>query len=175
MGVTGNATLTVTSAQIVQLQVTPFLPSVPAGYGLWMQAVAIYSDATTRNVTRLATWQTSDTTIASIGNVWWTSGLVLSHSPGIATISANFQNITGSVDLDVTSARLTSIDITPIDPTTTVGDPTELVATGNFDDGSSEDITVFCTWMSSDTTVGDVSNAWGSKGEMTGFQPGTFQ
>ena len=55
------------------------------------------------------------------------------------------------------------------------GDVVEYTATGNFDDGTQMDVTLFSTWLSTDTGVADVSNAWGYRGEATAFAPGTTE
>lgn len=172
-GVTGSASIVVTDKQISTIQVTPFVPRTPAGYGEFFQAVAIFDDATSRNVTQLATWETTDPMIASVGNVWWTNGLVLTHEPGQVTVSAGWQGAEGSTSLTVTDALLASIDVEPRDASLLPGEVIEYSATGHFDDGTEMDVTPFATWLSSETDVADVSNAWGYRGEATAFTPGT--
>jgi hypothetical protein len=172
-GVTGSATIVVTDKQISNIQVTPFVPRIPAGYGELFQAVAIFDDATSRNITQLATWETEDAAVASVGNVWWTNGLVLTHAPGQVEVSARWQGAEGSTSLTVTDALLASIDVEPKNESILPGEVVEYTATGDFDDGTQMDITLFATWLSSNTDVADVSNAWGYRGEATAFAPGT--
>src|SRR5262249_13014030 len=49
-GVTGSPLLPVTAATIVAIQVTPFNPSLPAGFSRQLTATAIYSDGTNRDI-----------------------------------------------------------------------------------------------------------------------------
>ena len=88
-------------------------------------------------------------------------------------VNAQYMGVTGTTDLTVSSAVLTGITVTPDVATVTAGQSVDFNATGNFDDGSTFNVTWYVTWNSSDLTVADVSNAWGSWGQATGFATGT--
>jgi hypothetical protein len=49
----------------------------------------------------------------------------------------------------------------------------QFTATGNFDDGTTQDVTVESAWSSSDTGVAQISNAKGTKGRADAVNPGT--
>jgi hypothetical protein len=80
--------------------------------------------------------------------------------------------VTGSTTVSVNGATLMSIMVTPNVGTVMAGQSLQFTATGNFDDGSTFDVTWYVTWNASDLTVADVSNAWGSQGRATGFSTG---
>jgi hypothetical protein len=66
--------------------------------------------------------------------------------------------------------RLTSIDITPQDPTSPLGVPIQLTAIGTFSDGSTTiqlDVTLQVGWKASPQKNGTVSNSEGSRGVVT--------
>jgi uncharacterized protein YjdB len=172
-GMTGSASLTVTSATLQRIQITPFNPTLPAGFGIQLQATGVYSDGTTTDLTAFATWQTSDGTVAAVSNVWPSWGRLQPLSTGPATISATFQGVTGSDLVTVSSATLTSIAIAPNPANVAVQTSLALTATGTFSDGSTLDVTGYVTWLSSDVSIADVSNASGSRGLAYGFTTGT--
>lgn len=171
-GVQGSTTLTVTGLQIAQVQVTPFIETIPQGYYLRMLATAIYLDGSSRDITELATWTSSAPQVADVHASFWVKGWAKGISPGQTFVQASYQGVSGSARLDVTDATLTSInliaDVTQIRP----AEVAKFEAEGVFSDGSVWDVTHYLTWSSSSPSVADVSNAWISRGEATGFMPG---
>ena len=172
MNVTGTTTLSVTDATVTQIQITPFAPSVPAGFDRQLAATAIYSDGTNRDITSLATWTSADPSTAGVSDALATKGLVTSVKGGTVTITAQVAGVAGSTDVTVSAAVLKSLAITPVNPTIMVGAIQAFTATGTFDDGSSLDVTPFVTWTSSNLDAADVSNADGSRGQATAFDTG---
>ena len=53
--------------------------------------------------------------------------------------------------------KLTSITVTPSAVTISKGQTTQMVATGNYDDGSTKNLSGSVTWTSSDTSCGTIS------------------
>jgi len=171
-GVTGKATLNVTSAKLVRVQLTPFNPRLPVGYGVRLTATGVWDDGFTANVTGQATWTSSNDAVASVSNAIGSKGRVTPIAAGTATISAQYNGVTGTTVVTVTSATLSSIAVTPNPATVSAGGSTQLTATGTFSDGSTLDITDYVGWFSSDATVADVSNATDTKGRAFGFKVG---
>ncbi len=172
-GVNGKATLNVTTAKLVALQLTPFNPKLPVGYGVRLTATAVWDDGFTANVTGQATWTSSNAAVASVSNAAGSKGRVTPIAAGTATISAQYNGVTGSTTVTVTAVTLTSITITPNPATVSIGGAQQLTATGAFSDGSSLDVTDYVGWLSSDASIADVSNATDSKGRAFGFGAGT--
>ncbi|MBI5518416.1 MAG: Ig-like domain-containing protein [Deltaproteobacteria bacterium] len=172
MGVRGSTTLTVTNATITRIQVTPFVNTVPVGYAVQLQATAIYSDGTTRPVTGMSTWTSSLPGIAFVSDAPGSRGFTTALAPGMATVTVQFLGATGTATVTVTSATLRSLAIAPVPAVVAPGANLQLNATGTFSDGTTLDLTNFVTWLSTDITVADVSNAPGSRGLATGFRAG---
>jgi hypothetical protein len=172
-GTVGETALSVSNASIDRIQVTPFIPTVPLGYGLQMRATVIFTDGTTLDITNASSWSTSDITVAAVSNARGSEGRITTLSAGMIAVNAQYMGVTGTTDLTVSSAVLTGITVTPDVATVTAGQSVDFNATGNFDDGSTFNVTWYVTWNSSDLTVADVSNAWGSWGQATGFATGT--
>src|SRR5262249_23575597 len=100
-------------------------------------------------------------------------GLATALSPGLAHITATYMGVTGSATLNVTAATVTTIQVSPPNPTTGVGVKVKLYATAILSDGSSMDVTPQATWQSQDPSVAGVSDTLGSKGLVTPLAAGT--
>lgn len=172
-GVTGNAPVTVTTATLTKIQLTPFNPKLPVGFGIRLTATGVWSDGFTANVTGQATWTSSNGGVASVSNAVGSKGRVTPITAGTATISATYNGVTGTTVVTVSSATLTAIAIAPNPATLSVGGSQQLTATGSFSDGTTLDVTDYVGWGSSDATVADVSNATDTKGVAYGFKAGT--
>jgi uncharacterized protein YjdB len=170
--VSGSATLTVTSAVLQSIDITPSIPAIALGTTQQFMATGTYSDNTTQDLTASVTWSSSNTAVATISNAQGSSGLATSVGAGIATITAALGGVSDSTDLTVGSAALQSIDIGPVDPSIPMGVPQQFSAYGNYSDGSVQDLTAQVTWNTSDPSVATISNAAGSNGLATPVAPG---
>ncbi len=168
-GISGSTQLTVTNAVLTSINITPIDPSIAAGYTLQFIATAIFSDGTTENITTQVTWSSSNPGVAVIDS----QGLAIAITVGSTTITAALGNVTGLATLNVTSAVLESITVTPFNPSVTVGRTVQFTATGVFSNGTTQNLTAQVTWSSSNSAVADISNAAGGQGEATGVAVGT--
>jgi uncharacterized protein YjdB len=174
-GVSGSATVDVSAATLVSIDITPFVMSIAKGTELQFSALGNYSDGSTQDLTTQVTWSTSDAGIAAISNAAGSQGLVTGAGIGTATITAEMWGVVESVQLGVTDALLESIQVTPANPSVPVGTGFTFQATGIFSDTGTQDITQLVTWSSSDAAVATISNASGSKGFVRGVGGGTTQ
>jgi hypothetical protein len=172
-GLSGSATLTVSSATLTRIQITPFSPTLFVGFVTQFTATGIYSDNSTRDLTPLATWTSNAPTIAAVSNAAASRGQVTPLAAGMAAIQAAFQGVTGTDAVLVSDATLGSITVTPADVTLAPAASQQYVATGSFSNGAQMDVTAYVTWISSDTTVADVSNAATSRGLAKTFATGS--
>jgi uncharacterized protein YjdB len=172
-GLTGSAAVVVSDATLTAIQVTPFNPILPVGFARQMTATALFSDGTNRDVTAIATWTTGDAKVAAVSDAAGSKGLLTAVAGGTTAVIAQLAGTSGMTGVTVSPAQLVSIAIAPSAPSLAVGQSLPLAATGTFDDGTTLDVTVFVTWTSSDTTIADVSNADGSRGQVTGFAAGS--
>ncbi|MCP4600110.1 MAG: hypothetical protein GY847_06160 [Proteobacteria bacterium] len=172
-GVTGNTILTVTTAELDRIQITPFAPTLPIGYVTSFEATGIYVDNSTEDLTDLVTWISSDSAVATVSNANQSIGRVTPLAEGTVTISATFGETTGTNTVNVTAATLESIDVIPVAATIGIWDSLQFSATGNFTGAFTMDITQYVTWLSSDTLIADVSNATSSRGEAKGLAIGS--
>ena len=148
----GTASLTVTSAALVSIAVTPPNPSVPIGVTEQFTATGTFSDSSTQNLTASVTWSAMANTTASITAAGLAKGLAV----GTATVTATSGSISGSTNLTVTNAELASIAITPDTPTVPLGLLQPFTATGTYSDGSTHDLTPTVTWASSNSAIASI-------------------
>jgi hypothetical protein len=168
--ISGTATITVSGAALVGLVVSPSASVIPLGYWRPLTAIAQYADGLAIDVTRIATWTSSDVTVAAAGNGLLYGGRVSGLGAGAATITARFGTFGGQAAVTVRALRLVDVEVTPPHQVTTVGTPIQLTATGTFSDGSTTvtlDITQQVGWKVAPKKNGTVSNTDGSRGVVT--------
>jgi len=165
--VTGTAPLTVTSATLSSIAVSPATAGLTPGSTLALAAKGTFSDGSTQSVDRVATWMTSDQTVATVT----TQGSVTGVANGPVTITAQLNGVSGSASLTVEG--FTAITISPASGSVAAGTATPFSATATLTDGTSQDITNSVEWTSSDATVAIMSDALGSFGSGIGNAPGT--
>ena len=150
--VSTSTSATVSTASLVSISVSPATDIIPPGFTHAFLATGTYSDGTTQNLTNSVHWTSSDSTIATVGNSG-TSGQVTGVNPGWTRISVLLNSILGSAVVNVNSASLVSIAVTPENPSLSLGTNQQFSAVGTFSDGSTQDITQWVTWTSSNTQV----------------------
>lgn len=163
-GKTGSSELTVQSAALIEIQVTPFAPVLPLGYLTAFRATGIFSDNTVQDLTGQSSWTSSNPTIASVTATQPNPGWVTPISAGTTEITAVFQGKKGVTKLTVTAAKLVSVSVSPATTTLAPMKEQAFTAKGTFDDGHEMDLTPWVLWQSDKAAVISVSNAWGSKG-----------
>ena len=153
--VTGSTTLTVTSAALVSLAITPATPSIAFGTTQQFTATGTFTDGSTQDLTSTATWSSDTTSTATINP----AGLAQSEAIGTATVTATSGTQSSSTVLTVTSAALVSIAINPPTSTLPVGTTQQFTASGTFTDGTVQDLTGTGHWSSSDANVATISDS----------------
>jgi uncharacterized protein YjdB len=162
--VTGNASLTVTPAVALSLNVVPAALSLPLGSTSQLQAIASMSDGTQQTLSSSVTWQTSQSAMAAVN----AQGVVTAAGQGAAQVSATYQGLTNSASITVVPPVLVSIAVTPASPSLPVGETQQFKATGTFTDGTTQDLTLSATWTSSTATIASISPAGLASGLVVG-------
>ena len=168
------ASLTVTAATLVSIQLTPPSRSIAKGLSQQFTATGIFTDNSTQDLSSMVTWESSDTSIATISNMPGSAGLAFASSAGSSSISASLGTVTSPMaSLTVTPATLVSIQVTPPSPSIANGLTEQFTATGVYTDKSTQDLTTAVTWASDTASVASISNAGGSNGVATASGVGT--
>ena len=156
--------LTVTDATLTSIMLTPANPHIPKGNTLQLTATGIYSDGISVDMTSSAIWSSSDTLIATVN----ADGIVSGIASGSTIITATSAALSATTNVTITDTSLTSIAVTPGNPTIAKDSNKQLTATGTYSDGSLANITNAVTWSSADTLVATVNNTGLANGISTG-------
>ena len=155
--VSGTAALVVASSALSSIQVTPGTATVAEQTATQFNAIGIFQDGSSQNLTSSVSWTSSPASVATISNASPTKGFATGVASGTAIITALFAGLSSNASLTVTDATLTSISVTPASPTIAQGSSQQFTATGTFSDGTTEILTAQVTWSSSDVGVATIS------------------
>ena len=167
-GVSGNAPLTVSSASLTSIAITPPSSGVAIGSTLQMQAVGTFSDGTKQPINLPAAWSVTPTggSIATVNP----TGLVTGVAAGTATVRVKLGTVLQTATITV--ENLTSIAVTPTAASIAEGTATGLDAVATLADGSTQDVTSSVTWLSTNPATATISDAVGTSGWAYGIAPG---
>jgi trimeric autotransporter adhesin len=168
-GVTGTVGLNVSPAVLQSIAVSPSASTIVAGLNDQVLAVGTYSDNTTQDLTTVATWTTSNGTVASVSNAAGSKGLLSALTAGPVSVAASVGGVSGAANVTVSSASIASVAITPATPSVAAGLTQQLTATATLVNLLTLDVTLISSWSSSNPAVATIA----STGVVTGVSPGT--
>jgi trimeric autotransporter adhesin len=145
-----------TPTNLVAISLTPSSGAVALNAPQSFTAVGTFSDNSTQQLASL-TWSSSNPAVLSITNDVSDHGVGYSLAAGTATVNACAGSVCGSAAITVGLPVLTSVAITPANPTVAAGLTTQLFATGTYSDGSTQDLTASVTWTSLSPSVATIS------------------
>jgi hypothetical protein len=160
-------TITVIDAELVSLSISSQPTALPNGTTTSLQATGHYSNGTSQDVTTILQWASNAPNIASVNEI----GVVTAVGVGSAVISASFSGLTATVELNISDAILSDIILSPTHLSLASGTELEILALGQFSDGTFRDITQDVTWQISDPQVATINNnsqQFALRGESTG-------
>jgi len=171
-GVTGTTLLTVSSATLQRISVTPKSSLVVPASTEQLNATGTFTDGSMQVLNQYVTWSEIDTSGSNVATVGPT-GIVTGQSAGTANVTAKSGSISGSASLAVEGSPLKSIQVSS--QSTSVPETIQLpfTAIGLFADSNKLDLTSVVTWTSSAPAVATVSNVPNSDGVATGVSMGT--
>ena len=152
--ISGATSVNVTAAVLQTITVTAPASAVAAGLTEQLAALGTYSDGTTKDLSTLVQW-TSSNSLAGVN----ASGLVSTTATGTSTIKATdaTTSIYGSYPLTIGPAVLESLAVTPTTLTLAAGLGQQITLTGTYSDGSQSNSLSNVTWASSSPSYATVS------------------
>jgi uncharacterized protein YjdB len=168
-GFSGNTQLTVGPAALQSIKVTGKLSALPAGYKVQYIATGTYSDASTQDLSNSVSWSTLNSGVATVSNTSGSKGVVTTVALGSTSVVASLGGVSGNAGVTVNSATLSSIAVTPANPSIAGSASVQLTATASFSDGGKLDISTQVSWASSNTATVTVDQSGLASG---GFFPG---
>jgi hypothetical protein len=164
-GFRSSAELEIKPANLVSISMgSP--QSIANGLNLSLKAIGTYTDGSTKDISSSINWSVSDSSIFIDS-----SGNISTSGSGKKTITASLGSISTSIELNVTSAELVSLTVTPALKSLAKGTTIQLSATGVYTDGTRRDHTKDVLW-NSDASKTSVDNSSGKEGFLTAVNTG---
>ena len=157
--VTATSTVTATSAVVTSLTVSPASTTLAAGQTQQFAAIATMSDGTQQTITTSVHWSVSDPTKGTISNSNGTNGFLTTTAAGTFQVTAAINSVSGSANVTVSAATLSSLAITPNPESLPAGTTQALTVTGSYTDGSTANLTASATWSSASASVATVTSS----------------
>ncbi|MFZ6760887.1 beta strand repeat-containing protein [Undibacterium sp. Ji50W] len=153
---TATTTLTVTAANLLSIALTPANPPMQIGTTQQLTVTAKYSDGSSVNVTASSSFSSATPAIATVSTATASNGLVTAIGSGTSTITASFNGSSATTTVNVSSALLTSITVTPVNANLAVGSTQQFIASGNYSDATTANISNGVTWTTSSPLIATV-------------------
>src|SRR5690606_23513875 len=149
--ITGTTNFTVTAASLASITIQAQAFSLPRRASQQLIAMGTYTNGTVVDVTNSATWTSSNINAAQVVAFAGQKGVMnTGTTAGSATVTASLSGKTASVVFNVTSADLSTLEVTPNNPLLPIGVNAQFKMIGHYNDGSSFELTKFSTWSSAD-------------------------
>ncbi len=148
-----TANLTVESARLMSIDVTPINISIPLGFKQQFTAIAKYSNKPPVNVTKDVRWQSNDANIIQFNDKTESLGVATTKLMGNTTIFATFQTLNSNLaNITVGAAKLMSMKIIPNNNLAVSRIKSiQLKAEGSYSDLTVTDIANLVTWSVKDS------------------------
>lgn len=159
-------------AAVDRLSISPAGAVLAPGSSLRYVATAIYTDGSSRDVTAMARWSSTNAGVLSVGDTTDTKGIGRAVAAGRATVTATYAGSSTTTEVTVESVTLRSVVVLPPTASVLLGSTTAFRANGVFSNGSVTDVTESAAWATSAGTIASVSDAAGSKGVVRGLALG---
>ncbi|CAH8186231.1 conserved hypothetical protein [Vibrio aestuarianus] len=121
------------------------------------EAVGHYSDGSSRALSDLTVgdWHTSDRNVGHFDE----PGVFIGAEVGSTTVTATKDDITSNtVNVEVTAAVITAIQVTPATVNVAKGQTQQLTADATYSDGTSSEVSSSVTWMPDDPNTATVTS-----------------
>ncbi|EJL6496596.1 Ig-like domain-containing protein, partial [Vibrio cholerae] len=139
--------IAVTDAIVSHLQLTPIDVTLAKGTTVEFHAKSIYTDGSEEDVTNKVTWQSDNYDV-----VTFVDNKATGHKQAKVRVSASLSSgESASVDVTVTDAELSQIEITPAALELELAQVGQLYVIGKYSDGSEANITDQVSWESSNS------------------------
>lgn len=162
-GLSAQANFTVSNLTISSLAISSLGTSLSVGFQQTAKAMATLSNGGTLDVSEDVLWSSLNPALLSVQNTT-PKGRVTALSAGSTSIRVQLASLQATQTVTVTTATLSSIDLSPSSTFLWQGEVKPLRAIGVFSDASTLDITSQVTWSSSDASRIVMSNIPDSKG-----------
>ncbi|MFN7133321.1 MAG: Ig-like domain-containing protein, partial [Myxococcales bacterium] len=128
-GQSATAKVEVSGANLLRIDVTPPRATMPLKTQQRFTAIAVFSDATTSDVTEQVDWSSSDDKVVRFTGAAG-RGVAEAMNAGTVRITARFGDHTGEAEATVTTEKLVAVEVAPARVQLAKGTSAQLQATG---------------------------------------------
>ena len=178
-GQTDTVPLTITSAVLDTIVISPSPATIADGTELLFTATGNFDDTSTRDITQDVWWETGDNTVAGFSVIpgQLTALFGVNNSATAQAKRVNSQDVlkaSPTANVIVQDATLNGLTIVPPGSPVSVWETDQYTVTASFDNGTSADYTERVTWsvLPNNPINATVSTASGTKGQVTGVRAG---
>lgn len=150
----GSSVFTVGPPTLISIALTPVNPTLQMGATQQLTVIGTYSDGTTVTVTNSSAFVSATPATATVGA---SSGLVTGVVAGTSIVTGTFGGKSATTTVTVSAAVLSSIAVTPANPSVLVGSSQQFIATATYSDNTTANITNNVIWASSATGVATIA------------------
>jgi hypothetical protein len=158
-GKSDTATLTVTDSTLTGITITPATKTLAQGGTQQFTAIGHYLDTTTANITSQVVWDSETEAVATISATGLATAVA---NTGTTNITASLNGVTSAIAAVLTASdkSVSSVAITPANPTIAKGADQTFVATATYTDGTTAVVTA--AWASVTPAVATIDAGTGA-------------
>jgi hypothetical protein len=159
-GKSATASVSVITATLLSITVSPSTASVRVGKTYPFTAKGTFDNGTEVDITNSVTWTSSNTSVATISNASGSIGVAtgVASSSTAVTITATLSSKFGTASLTVNEPQIVSIAIQPTTTQTiTVGNAQSYTVNAVYENGTTSAIQSGDTWTSANTAVATIA------------------
>ena len=140
---------------LASIALYPGNPTITAGASVQFNAVGMFTDGSSADLTSRATWTSSVASVATIGG---STGLATGVGAGSTVIAATVGSVSARTTLSSTVVSLVSIAVSPSSLSLDVNAFQQLRAIGTYSNSTTADITTSVIWSSDQASIARVTN-----------------
>ncbi len=142
-----------------------------------ISATGTFSNGSLRDITGAVTWTAADTSLATVavasGTLAWVTAVAVTPKAVPTKVTAASGSLSATATVAVTAPLLQSIALSTTALNPTIGTSAPIAVNATFDDGTTQDVTPFSTWTSSDLTKATIAAGGLGSERVTGVGAGT--
>lgn len=156
---------------VEEIKVSPIDPETPLYTDLPLFAQAIYTDGSSKNVTNLVSWSSSDDAFAAFDT--GSAGILNGKAQGTVQVSATLGSVSGVTNVTISSPELLSLSLSKTSVTLALGETDFVRADGHYRGGVIIDVTDSVDWTSANEGIASVGNQGANAGLLTSIAEGS--
>ena len=173
-GIVGATSATVIAPGLIGIDVFPLNPTQPLGVTQPFRAVASFDDGSSKDITQLASWQSSNQAVAELEPR--IAGQAKTLTVGQSSITATWNGLQGVSLLTVTDPAPINLKVIPAGAGTLPrNSDANYTAFLEYSDGNAVDVTDQVSWTSSNEAIATISNGVGDEGRVHAIVGGVTQ